>query len=72
MSIISESVKKTITYDFRVDSIIAIDAEVGTDPDDLRQQVLEKLADKARSGDIEVTFENTFDEETGEYVLYAE
>ena len=71
MSIISESVKKTITYDFRVDSIIAIDAEVGTDPDDLRQQVLDKLADKARSGDIEVTFENTFDEETGEYD-YAE
>ena len=71
MSIISESVKKTITYDFRVDSIIAIDAEVGTDPDDLRQQVLEKLAHKARVDDIEVTFENTFDEETGEYD-YAE
>jgi len=71
MSVISESVKKTITYDFRVDSIIAIDAEVGTDPDDLRQQVLEKLAHKARVDDIEVTFENTFDEETGEYD-YAE
>ena len=71
MSVISESAKKTITYDFRVDSIIAIDAEVGTDPDDLRQQVLEKLAHKARVDDIEVTFENTFDEETGEYD-YAE
>ena len=71
MSVISESVKKTITYDFRVDSIIAIDAEVGTDPDDLRQQVLEKLAHKARVDDIEVTFENTYDEETGEYD-YAE
>jgi len=71
MSVISESVKKTITYDFRVDSIIAIDAEVGTDPDDLRQQVLDKLAHKARVDDIEVTFENTFDEETGEYD-YAE
>lgn len=71
MSVISESVKKIITYDFRVDSVIAIDAEVGTDPDDLRQQVLEKLAHKARVDDIEVTFENTFDEETGEYD-YAE
>jgi len=69
MSITSKP--KIITFDFRVDSIIAVDAEVGTNPDDLRQQVLSRLAHKARVDDIEVTFENTFDAETGEYD-YAE
>ena len=56
-----------VTYDFALDSIIAVDAPIGTDPDTLTDQVLDKLAQKVAERDLTFRFENIFDDETGAY-----
>ena len=58
---------KKVAYDFSIDSIVSVDAMAGTNPDDLEQQVLEKLMDRLLSKDITIRFENTFDHSTGAY-----
>jgi len=58
---------KKVAYDFSVDSIVSVDAPAGTSPDDLEQQVLEKLMDRLLSRDITIRFENIFDHATGAY-----
>ena len=56
-----------ISYDFAVDSIIAVDAPMGTDPDTLIEQCKVKLIERIQEGDITFTFENIFDAETGDH-----
>ena len=58
---------KKVAYDFSIDSIVSVDAAVGTNPADLEGQVLKKLLDRLLSRDITVRFENTFDHATGAY-----
>ena len=56
-----------VSYDFSVDSIVVVDAPIGTDPDTLIEQAKQKLIDRIREGDITFRFENIFDGETGAY-----
>ncbi len=49
---------KMVSYDFSLDSIVAVDAPIGTDPDTLIEQVKEKLIQR---------IEHIFDSETGAY-----
>ncbi len=58
---------KNVSYDFGLDSIIAIDAPIGTDPDTLIEQAKQKLIERIREGNITFRFENIFDSETGAY-----
>ena len=59
--------ERIISYDFSVDSLIAVDAPYGTDPDILVSQALIKLIQRVRQNDITLVCENTFDAETGHY-----
>jgi len=56
-----------VTYDFSLDSIVAIDAPIGTDPDTLVDQCIEKLINLLHERDVTFSFENVFDSETGDY-----
>ena len=56
---------KMISYDFNVDSLISVEAPIGTDPDTLIEQVLAKLICRAAEKDLTITFEDFFDKETG-------
>ena len=58
---------KEVSYDFSLDSIVAVDAPIGTDPDTLIEQVKEKLIQRIREDDLTIVFENIFDSETGAY-----
>ena len=58
---------KNVSYDFSLDSIVAVDAPIGTDPDTLIEQVKEKLIQRIREDDLTIVFENIFDSETGAY-----
>tara|TARA_Y100001934_G_C12240343_1_gene719978 strand:+ start:956 stop:1183 length:228 start_codon:yes stop_codon:yes gene_type:complete len=58
---------KNVSYDFGLDSIIVVDAPIGTDPDTLIEQAKQKLIERIREGDITFRFENIFDSETGAY-----
>jgi hypothetical protein len=58
---------KNVFYDFSLDSIVAVDAPIGTDPDTLIEQVKEKLIQRIREDDVTIVFENIYDGETGAY-----
>ena len=58
---------KNVTYDFGLDSIVAVDAPIGTDPDTLIEQVKQKLIQRIQEDDVTIVFENIFDSETGAY-----
>ena len=58
---------KEVSYDFSVDSIVAIDAPIGTDPDTLIEQVKQKLVERILNDEVEFRFENIYDGETGAY-----
>lgn len=58
---------KNVSYDFSLDSIVAVDAPIGTDPDTLIAEVKLKLVDRIMSDDVSIVFENIFDGETGAY-----
>ena len=58
---------KNISYDFTVDSVVAVDAPIGTDPDTLIQQVKQKLIQRIQEDDVTIVFENIYDGETGAY-----
>ena len=59
--------KRMVSYDFDVQSIVAVDTPYGTDPDTLIGQALVKLIQRARHEEIELVCENIFDGETGAY-----
>ena len=48
---------KTISYDFNVDSLISVEAPIGTDPDTLIEQVLAKLICRAAEKDLTITLQ---------------
>lgn len=56
-----------ITYDFGIDSIVAVDAPIGTDPDTLIEQAKQKLIQRIKEDDVTIVFENIYDNETGAY-----
>ena len=58
---------KMISYDFSLDSIVAVDAPIGTDPDTLIEQAKQKLIQRIQEDDATIVFENIYDCETGEY-----
>jgi hypothetical protein len=63
---------KILAYDFSVDSIVSVEAPSGTNPNDLRDLVTAKLLKKIQDEDITFRFENTYDQETGEYDTHEE
>ena len=58
---------KNISYDFGIDSIVAVDAPIGTDPDTLIEQAKKKLIQRIQEDDVTIVFENIYDNETGAY-----
>ena len=58
---------KMITYDFSIDTLVAVYAEVGTDPDTLLAEVAQKIIQQALNNQLEINFDTTFDADTGEY-----
>ena len=58
---------KLVSYDFSVDSLVSVDAPIGTDPESLVSQALDKFVQKMKASDIELTFDTIFDPESGAY-----
>ena len=56
-----------VSYDFTLDSCVAVDAPIGTNPETLIEQAKAKFIERILSNEAEVVFENTFNGETGEY-----
>ena len=54
-----------VTYDFAVDSIVTVDAPIGTDPDTLWEEAFNKLAQRVAERDLTFRFENIFECKTG-------
>ena len=58
---------KKINYDFAVDTLITVEAPVGTDPHSLVDKALAKLSVQAAHEQVVIAFQCTFDAETGKY-----
>ena len=56
-----------VSYDFTLDSCVAVDAPIGTDPETLIEQAKAKFVQRILDNDVEINFENIFDSETGAY-----
>tara|TARA_R100001244_G_scaffold45603_1_gene40969 strand:- start:905 stop:1129 length:225 start_codon:yes stop_codon:yes gene_type:complete len=56
-----------VSYDFGIDSIVAVDAPIGTDPETLIEEAFNKLSQRIADRDLTFQFENIFDGETGDY-----
>jgi len=56
--------KKTVGFDFDMDSFVSVQAPEGTDPGTLTEQALALFAERISSGDAAVTFAGIFDSET--------
>tara|TARA_R100001163_G_scaffold1295_5_gene2044 strand:+ start:4963 stop:5208 length:246 start_codon:yes stop_codon:yes gene_type:complete len=56
-----------VSYDFSVDSIVSVEAPIGTDPDVLWEQAFNQLYDRVMQRDLNFRFEEIFDKETGAY-----
>ena len=56
-----------VSYDFTLDSCVAVDAPIGTDPETLIEQAKAKFVQRILENDVTVSFENIFDCETGAY-----
>ena len=59
--------KRNVTYDFDIDQIVAVQAEVGTDPDDLIAAAKAKLLWLIENDHVTFQFCNVFDDDTGGY-----
>ena len=60
-------VNKNVTYDFTVDSIVSVDAPIGTDPETLIRSAKIKLVERINENDVTLVFDTIFDRETGVY-----
>ena len=60
-------VNKNVTYDFTVDSIVSVDAPIGTDPETLIRSAKIKLIERINENDVTLIFDTIFDSETGAY-----
>ena len=58
---------KKVSYDFSMDSMVSVDAPIGTNPESLTKQALDKFMQKIKDDDVELTFEALFDIENGAY-----
>lgn len=58
---------KNVSYDFGIDSIVTVDAPIGTDPDTLIEQAKQKLIQRILEDDCTMVFESIFDGETGAF-----
>jgi|TARA_R110000824_G_scaffold370844_1_gene560509 hypothetical protein len=58
---------RTVNYDFTIDSLVSVEAPVGTDPDMLIDMALSKLIERAKMREIVVVFDTCFDGDTGVY-----
>ena len=58
---------RTVNYDFTIDSLVSVEAPIGTNPDDLVDMVLQKLIERAKEKDLSVMFDTCFDSESGDY-----
>tara|TARA_Y100000296_G_C5141086_1_gene241069 strand:+ start:884 stop:1111 length:228 start_codon:yes stop_codon:yes gene_type:complete len=56
-----------VSYDFVLDSCVAVDAPIGTNPETLIEQAKAKFVERILNDEAEVRFENIFDCETGAY-----
>ena len=56
---------RKVSYDFVLDSCVAVDAPIGTDPETLIEQAKPKFIELILSNDVTVAFENIYDSETG-------
>ena len=56
-----------VSYDFVLDSCVAVDAPIGTDPETLIEQAKAKFVQRILDNDVSVVFENIFDGKTGVY-----
>ena len=54
-----------VSYDFVLDSCVAVDAPIGTNPETLIEQAKAKFVERILSNDVTVAFENIYDSETG-------
>ena len=54
-----------VSYDFVLDSCVAVDAPIGTNPETLIEQAKAKFIERILSDEAEIRFENIFDSETG-------
>ncbi len=62
-----EEEKMKVSYDFVLDTCVAVDAPIGTDPETLIEQAKAKFVQRILEGDATVSFENIFDAQTGVY-----
>lgn len=58
---------KNVSYDFTVDSIVSVDAPIGTDPETLIRSAKIKLVERINENDVTLVFDTIFDSETGVY-----
>ena len=58
---------KQVTYDFSIDSFVTVVAPIGTDPESLVEQALNKFVQIVTVYDIELTFETIYDHENETY-----
>ena len=58
---------KNVSYDFTVDSIVSVDAPIGTDPETLIRSAKIKLVERINENDVTLVFDTIFDSETGAY-----
>ena len=56
-----------IAYDFTLDSLVSVDAPIGTDPATLVAEAKSKFLIGLLQNDAEVIFDTIFDAETGAY-----
>ena len=58
---------KDIVFDFVCDTAVAIVAECGTNPEELKTEDIQKLIQHLVSGQAEVHCDNVYDPDTGLY-----
>lgn len=54
---------KMVSFDFIMDSFVAVQAPEGTDPDTLVEQAKELFMERLRDGHAVVVFDSVFDED---------
>jgi hypothetical protein len=58
---------KHIVFDFVCDTAVAVVAECGTNPEDLKTEAIQKLIQQLVLGQAEVHCDNVYDPDTGLY-----
>ena len=63
----SKKTRRTVNYDFCVDSLVSVEALEGTDPETLIEQAKIKVIQNIRTNDLILVFDTCFDKQTGDY-----